>query len=126
MLLKLQDKLKPIIVDRAVRRLAGICIILNLAAWVLLVLRLYPMIGSGKLIALHYNVYLNVNSVGPAAYALVAAAIGTVILIVNFALATRSYGPSRPNTLVVLAITVFYEFLVLLSVFFIILINISR
>jgi hypothetical protein len=93
---------------------------------VLLVIRLYPMIGNGKLIALHYNVYLNVNSVGPAAYALVAAAIGTAILVVNFVLATRSYGSNRANTLVVLAVTAFYELLVLLSAFFIILTNISR
>ena len=126
MLLKILDKFKPIKADRAVRRLAGVSLFLNLAAWVMVAARLFPSIKSNRLIALHYNVYLNVNNVGPAVFAFAAPALGTIIIAANFWLAARSYRPSRANTLVILGVTVFYELLVLLSAFFLILVNISR
>ena len=126
MLLATKDRFRPLVVDRAARRLVAFCVFFNLSAWALLLVRLWPFIKSGRLISLHYNVYLNVNDVGPAGFALIPAAIGAIIVVVNFWLAARSYRSSRANTLVILAVTAFYELLVLLSAFFIILINMSR
>jgi hypothetical protein len=126
MALKLKDTLKPLAVDKAVRRLSVVSVLFNLAAWAILVIRLFPFMRSGRPIDLHYNVYLNVDNVGPAPYALAGALVGAVIIIVNFWLAARSYGSNRQNTLVILAVTAFYEFLILLAAFFIILINTQR
>jgi len=126
MLFKMKDKLKPIIVDAPIRRLSFVSIFFNLAAWILLVAKLFPLVASGRLIALHYNVYLKVNDIGPAGLALVPALIGTLIIVINFWLAARTYRSSRQNTLVILAITAFYEFLIALASLFIILVNLSR
>lgn len=125
-LLATKDKFKPLVVDRTARRLAAVCVVFDAAAWVLLLARLWPFIKSGRLIALHYNIYLNVNDVGAAAFSLIPAAIGAIIIVVNFWLAARAYRPSRQNTLVILAVTAFYEFLVLVAAIFIILINLPR
>jgi len=126
MALLLKDTLKPLAVDKAVRRLSVASVLFNLAAWAILIIWLFPSMRSGKSIDLHYNVYLNVDNVGPAPYALAGAFIGAIIIIVNFWIAARSYGPNRQNTLVILAVTAFYEFLILLAACFIILINMQR
>jgi hypothetical protein len=126
MLLATKEKFKSLMIDRAARRLAVLCVFFDLAAWALLFARLWPFIKNGRLIALHYNIYLNVNDVGPARFAFVGALFGTFIIIVNFWFAARLYVPSRANALVILAVTAFYELLVMLSAFFIILINISH
>ncbi len=126
MVIKIVDKLKPILVDRATRRLAVASLIFNLLTWAFVIVRLFPMLSSGRMIALHYNVYLNVNSVGPAYLALLSPGIGLVILLINVAMAVKAYGPSRQNALVVLSITLFYELLIFIASVFIILINLSR
>jgi hypothetical protein len=126
MLLRLKKKLAPIMIDPALRRLSMAAIFFNLSAWVLLTVRLFPFITGGRLIALHYNIYLNVNDVGQAGWSLATPAIGTAIILINFWLAVRSYASSRQNTLVILLITGFYELLILASSFFIILINLTR
>ena len=126
MILTINNKLKSLIVDRAARRLVALCIFFDLATWVLLLVRLAPSINSGRLIALHYNVYLNVNNVGPAGFALIGAAIGAAIIIINFLFAARAYESSRQNAIVILAVSAFYEFLIFLAAFFIILINMTR
>jgi len=121
-----KEKFKPIIVDRAARRLAAVSLFFNLASWVLLLVRIAPLVNGKELVDLHYNVYLKVNDIGPAIYAFTGAAIGTVIVAMNFWLAARSYASSRQNTLVILVVTAFYESLVFLAAFFLILINLSR
>jgi hypothetical protein len=126
MILTINNKLKSLIVDRAARRLVALCIFFDLATWVLLLVRLAPAIKSGRLIALHYNVYLNVNNVGPAGFALVGAAVGAAIIIINFLLAAHAYESSRQNSIVILAVSAFYEFLIFLAAFFIIFINLTR
>lgn len=124
--LQLKDKLKPLTVDHAIRRLAVIAVLLDAAAWILVIARESAAIRAGRIIALHYNVYLNVNDVGPAALVLVAPAIGAFILAINFWLAARAYGPSRQNSLVILSITVFYELLIAVATFFIVLVNLPH
>lgn len=125
-MIKIKERIKPLLVDRTARSLIIVSVAFSLIAWLLLVVRLSPLIARGQIAFLHYNVYLNVNNVGPAIYSLVPAAIGTVILSVNIALAARLYGPSRQNALVILAITSFYELLVVVAAFFVVLINTSR
>ncbi len=121
-----KEKFKPIIVDRAARRLAAASLFFNLAAWILLLARMAPLVGGKQLVDLHYNVYLKVNNIGPGIFAFTGAAIGTLILAMNFWLAARSYASSRQNTLVILVVTAFYEFLVFVAAFFLILINLSH
>jgi hypothetical protein len=122
-LVKLREKIKPLWVDKTARRLLIASTIFNLVAWILLIIRLFPSIRRGLIIALHYNIYLNVNEVGVAWLALLPAAIGTLIAGVNVALAARAYVASRSNALVLLAITAFYEMLLTAAAVFIILIN---
>jgi hypothetical protein len=126
MALLLKDTLKPLAVDKAVRRLSVASVLFNLAAWAILIIRLFPSMRSGEPIDLHYNVYLNVDNVGPAPYALAGALVGVAVIVINFWIAARSYGPNRQNTLVILAVTAFYELLILLSALFIILINMQQ
>ncbi len=126
MLIKIKDKIKPLLVDRTARWLLLVSGVINLGTWILLLVRLFPLIASGRIIALHYNIYSSVNAVGSAAWALAPAAIGSAIFLVNVALAGRSYGPSRQNALVILVVTCFYEALTFLAGFFVLLINISR
>jgi len=125
-MIKIKDRLKPLLVDRTARSLVIVSTAFSIIAWLLLAIRLSPLIARGQIAFLHYNIYLNVNNVGPAIYSLLPALIGTIILSVNIALATRLYGPSRQNALVILAITSFYELLVVVAAFFVVLINISR
>ena len=124
--MEIKEKFKPIIVDRVARRLAAASLFFNLTAWILLLVRIAPLVNGKQLVDLHYNVYLKVNDIGPGIFAFTGAAIGTVIIIINFWLAARSYAASRQNTLVVLVVTAFYEFLVLVAAFFLILINLSH
>jgi hypothetical protein len=124
--MEIKEKFKPIIVDRVARRLAAASLFFNLTAWVLLLVRIAPLVNGKQLVDLHYNVYLKVNDIGPGIFAFTGAAIGTVIIVINFWLAARSYAASRQNTLVVLVVTAFYEFLVLVAAFFLILINLSH
>ena len=126
MFIRLREKLKPLFVDRTARRLLLASGLINFATWVLLLVRLFPLIISGRIIALHYNIYSNVSAVGAAVWALAPAAIGLVIFALNAALAARSYGPSRQNSLIILIVTCFYESLALAAGFFILLINITR
>jgi len=123
---KLRGTIEPLLVDRTARRLLVLSIFFNLAAWILLLIRLVPAIRRGAMVALHYNVYLNVNSVGPAFLALLPAALGTVIIAFNVALASRSYRPSRQNALVFLSLTAFYELLLLAASVFVAIINLKR
>lgn len=126
MFIKIKDKLKPLVVDRTARWLLLISGVLNLATWVLLLVRLSPLITSGQIVSLHYNIYTNVNAVGSAVWALAPAVIGSAILIINAALAAVSYGPSRQNALTIMIVTCFYELLTMAAGLFILLINIPH
>jgi hypothetical protein len=120
------EKTKPLLVDRTARWLLLAAGALNLAAWAVVLARLFSLIAKGSTIALHYNVYLQVNQVGPAAWALLPAAIGFVCFWLNLELALRAYPKSRPLALVVLLVTGFYELIALAAGVFIIFINIAR
>jgi hypothetical protein len=126
MISKIKARIKPLMVDRVARRLIITAAVLNFAAWAVLLMRFVPAIRRGIIVALHYNVYLNVDEVGSAWYALVPAALGLVFGIVNVGLASRAYAANRANALVFLTVTVFYEALLLLAAVFIVLINVSR
>jgi len=125
-ILRLKDKLKPLTADRAIRRLAVVAVLFDVIAWVLVASRESTAIRAGRIIALHYNVYLNVNDVGPAVFVLVAPILGTLIVLINFYLASRAYGPSRQNSLVILSVTVFYELLIAVATFFLVLVNLTH
>jgi hypothetical protein len=124
--IKLREKLKPLMVDKTARWLLLPSAFLNLAAWVLLLVRFVPSIRRGLAVALHYNVYLNVNSVGPAYLALLPAAIGLLILSLNASFAIRLYGTRRQNSLILLTTTLFYEILLLAASIFIVIVNLAR
>jgi hypothetical protein len=125
-LIKLREKIKPLLVDKTARRLLIASAVFNLTAWALLLVRLFPSIRRGLVIALHYNIYLNVNEVGAAYLALLPAAIGILIAVLNTAMASRSYVTNRSNALILLMITAFYEMLLLAAAIFIVLINLPR
>lgn len=122
----LKERIKPLLIDRMARRLLIMAGVLNLLAWVVLLLRFVPAISRGLTVALHYNVYLNVDEVGSAWLALLPAALGLVFGTVNVGLSGRTYTSSRSNSLVFLVVTVFYEALLLLASAFIVFINFSR
>lgn len=122
----LKEKIKPLMIDRAARRMALGALVFNLLAWALLLFRLFPLLGGKRVVGLHYNVYLKVTEVGTAGWALVPAIMGTVILAANLALGARLYRMSRQNALILLAVTFFYEMLLLAVSFFLVLINLSR
>jgi hypothetical protein len=124
--MRMREKIMPLLVDRTARRLLVVSVSLNLLAWILLLVRLFPSIRQGLIIALHYNIYLNVNEVGAAWLAFLPAVIGTAIVMINITLAARSYVGNRTNALVFLAITTFYELLLLVAAVFIVLINLPR
>ena len=126
MFLALREKMKPLLVDRLARILMIAAAVLNLLTWASLLARLYPLIASNRVIALHYNVYLKVNDVGSAMWSLLPALIGLAVLLINLFLAHRAYAASRTLALAVLAVTIFYELLACLAGLFIILINIAR
>ncbi len=126
MFTKLKATIEPLLVDRTARRLLIPSALFNAAAWVLLLIGLVPSIRRGAAVALHYNVNLNVTSVGPAYLALLPAALGTAILALNIGLASRAYRPRRPNALVFLSVTAFYELLLLASSIFIVMVNLAR
>jgi len=123
---KLRGIIEPLMIDKAARRLLISSVFFNAAAWILLLLRFVPAIRRGAMVALHYNVNLNVTSVGSAYLALLPAALGTVLMALNVALAARSYRPRRSNALVFLSVTAFYELLLLASSIFIAMVNLAR
>jgi hypothetical protein len=126
MLLKLNDWLKPLVVDRTARLWCIVAIIANVLAWLLIGIRLWPLLAQNRVIALHYSVAIGVNDVGPALLVLLTPAIGTVTLIANAALARMLYGRERISALTLLGLTAFYETLTLVSAFYSVLINLKR
>ncbi len=113
----------PLLVDKTALRLLIASAALNLLAWSVLLIRFVPSIRRGLVIALHYNVYLNIDEIGSAWLALLPAILGTVLGAANVALAARIYASNRLNALIFLAITSFYEALLLAASVFVVLIN---
>jgi hypothetical protein len=123
---KLRGTIEPLLVDRTARRLLITSAFFNAVTWILLLVRLIPAVRRGTAVALHYNVSLNVTSVGSAYLTLFPAVLGTVLLALNLVLAARCYRPSRPNALVFLSVTVFYELMLLAASIFIAIVNLTR
>ncbi len=117
-----KDLLKPLLADRATRILAAAAVFLDLAGWAAAGWQYWAAHGADA-VSLHYNVYLNVNDVGAAWRLFVSPGIGLVILLLNVGLAAGAYRRSRQNAVAFLAVTVFYELLILAAGAFMLFIN---
>lgn len=126
MLNKFRGIIKPIFVDKVTRWLFLASLIINLASWGAVLVRFFALLKDGRQVTLHYNVYLNVNSIGPAGWLLLPIAAGTLILLGNTVLAAYAYRTSRPNAVTLMFITAFYELLILAAAVFVLLLNLAN
>jgi hypothetical protein len=116
---------RPLIVDRTSRILLVAAAAFVALAWAMILWRLLPLIARGRVISLHYSIYLGVNAVGPAWQALVLPALGTAVFIANTVLIRLAYSrESRSAALVLAVLTSFLELLVFVGCGYIILINV--
>ena len=124
MFMRFREWARPLAVDRTARTLILIALVANLLSWLTVVARLAPSIVGRRIIALHYSIYLGVDAVGPAWQALALPAIGTLIIVMNAALARLAYvRQSRSAALVLLGLTALIESLALVASVYLVLIN---
>jgi hypothetical protein len=123
MMQRLTHWLGPVWVDRTTRRLLIASVAVNVLAWALILVRLWPFVAHNRLISLHYSIYIGVNDVGPAFWALLTPFVGLLAVFVNTAFARLFYVRERMIALVFFSITFVYEVLTLVSAVFVVLIN---
>jgi len=125
MMQRVKDWIRPLAVDRLARTLLIIALIANVLAWALLLVRLWPLLTHNSVIALHYSIYIGVNDVGRAGWALLTPLVGLLALGVNAALARIAYVRARIPAIVFLGVTALYEFAVLAAAVFVVLSNLK-
>jgi len=120
---RLFDWLRPLVVDRSTRTLIILSFILNALAWALLLVRLWPLISAGRIIALHYSVYIGVDNVDYAWQSLLTPIFGLATFIANVVLSRVAYTRDRMITITFMYLTLFYELAVLVASAYVVLIN---
>ncbi len=124
--MKFKDWARPLFVDRTMRALVLTAMVVNVLAWALIVVRLWPLIIINRTVSLHYSVYLGVNGAGPAVTALITPAAGTLVLVLNAILARFAYVRERAVSLVLLALTLFYQLLIMGASVYVVLLNLNK
>ena len=83
---QIKDTLKksPAKENRALLTFVGISFLLNLALWLIILLKLRPEIDAAdQMIPLHYNIYFGIDYLGPWYYAFILPALGLFLLAIN-------------------------------------------
>jgi len=125
MLARFRDWASALVVDRAARTLIIVSLALSAIAWLIVAVRLIPFIIEGKIIALHYSIYLGVDEVGPAWRALAPPLFGTLVLLLNTPLIRTAYARvSRSAALTLAALTALLEILAVVGSVYLILLNV--
>jgi hypothetical protein len=77
--------------DRLIRYATLLAIILHLSQWVLIFVKLMPMVGSIDYLSLHYNIYFGVDLIGSWKRVFVFPAAGLIFLVLNAFIAAGLY-----------------------------------
>jgi hypothetical protein len=114
--------------DKLIIVAISIGIFINILIWLLIYLKLKPaIIHSGKIdayIPLHYNIYIGIDSYGNWRKVFYLPGIGLLFIIINSILAFYLYNKKKILSYFFSITTPFLQFLLLVSLILIVLINI--
>jgi hypothetical protein len=122
---KLKDWFGPLLADRQIKTVFIVSAAIGALSWALILVRFWSLIARGKIIGLHYSIYLGLDDIGSARWILVVPAVATAILVANSVLAKLVSKQSRPAALVLAGITLFFEAMCLVAGGYLILINLK-
>jgi hypothetical protein len=86
--------------------------------------RIFPMTAEKNFIALHYNIYLGIDSFGEAWRIFTIPALGFFLLIANTLIQATTFAKQKTLAMFFCAATPLLEFVLLVAMFLIVLINI--
>lgn len=86
--------------------------------------RIFPLASETPFIALHYNIYLGVDRLGPISHIFFLPALGLLFLFVNLAIEAWAFRSQKTLTLFFAAATPFLQFILLSAMALIVLINV--
>ncbi len=98
-------------------------LLLNLANWLFLYLRLFPLVKNASAIPLHYTVYFGIDLLGPPIRIFLLPLLGFLVILINFILAYRLAPSDKFLSNYLAGATLLIEILLILGSAFLILIN---
>ncbi|KKW32335.1 MAG: hypothetical protein UY76_C0032G0006 [Candidatus Uhrbacteria bacterium GW2011_GWA2_52_8d] len=107
-----------------VRWTTGISVLFLIATTALPIWRILPLASETPFIALHYNIYLGVDRLGPISQIFFLPALGTFFLLVNLLIQARSFRTQKTLALFFAAATPCIELILLVAMGLIVLINV--
>lgn len=107
-----------------VRWSTSISVLFLIAITALPIWRILPLASETPFIALHYNVYLGVDRLGPISQIFFLPVLGTFFLLVNLLIQARSFRTQKTLALFFAAATPCIEFVLLVAMGLIVLINV--
>lgn len=107
-----------------VRWSTGISLLFLFATTVLPIWRILPLASETPFIALHYNIYLGVDRLGPIYQIFFLPALGMFFLLVNLLIQAQSFRTQKTLALFFTAATPCVEFVLLVAMGLIVLINV--
>lgn len=109
--------------DRFFQIVFSLSLLINLALWVFLYFKFYPLKDAGDLLPLHYNIYFGIDFVGKWYKIFVMPLLGIFFILVNFILADIIYLRDRIVSYFLLGASAFIQILLLLASYMIVVIN---
>jgi len=113
-------EIKHFFKDKIILVLLAVALLLNLAIWAILFIKIKP---SPLPIILHYNVYFGVDYLGKYTQAYIIPIIGLLVLIVNMILSCLVYPKSKLSVRILTITAAIAQILLMVSAITIILFN---
>ena len=107
-----------------VRWSTAVSILFLTATIALPIWRILPLASETPFIALHYNIYLGIDRLGPISHIFFLPALGIFFLLVNLLIQARSFRTQKTLALFFSAATPCIEFVLLVAMGLIVLINV--
>jgi len=109
--------------DRFFQIVFSLSLLMNLALWIFLYFKFYPLKDAGELLPLHYNIYFGIDFVGKWYKIFVMPLLGVFFIVVNFILADIIYLRDKIVSYFLLGAGAFIQILFGLAAYMIIVIN---
>lgn len=109
---------------RVIRVSLVVAFSMNILSWIMFVWFVLPRLANSPFFALHYTVYFGVDLIGAPWRLVTMPLIGLVILLMNTFLVSHLYIKDRLSATLVVIATLFFEMMLLWSVFLNILLNV--
>lgn len=110
--------------SRTVRWTTAISVFFLAISVFLPILRILPLASETPFIALHYNIYLGVDRLGPISHIFFLPALGLLFLLVNLTIEAWVYRSQKTLTLFFAGATPFLQLVLLVAMALIVLINV--